>query len=745
MKFRSPRSRRGGAVATFIDIFIVLMVALAIANSVLQLLSRVALDLVGQDRGDCGTGGATSVDTASKSAVLSELRNSTFTAMVKASTENTTRNLLQDTVMGYMDKEQEWRNWGLQYMPGAARWADTGFGPYIDAQVVLLQARALAIGNVTEAFGVLEDQVSRALGVVGAGVDFVFFNSATGLRTYLETGSFTQALCSTYASQLQQLWDEAFNPNLTERERARYLGQALAISTITVALAGADGVSSKFKAALVKVGMADSLGTVKPYLGKIGNTVSAKAAYLTFTMLEKLSKKFPQRHGWIPAFTSDRVDAMAQVLEKKGFSNVAIEQRLEPLAEDVDGAKKPDDIAYRADKISYDDGGGIRMKVGSQNRLWLYSDADTMQYEQGTFLKENVPGLVENQVAFLKVTYWERGVTVYHYYEGGENWIATVPGDVANPGDEVTVTIQVLTRADFVKNLPTITLANDAGRSWVADVVTLTNFELDGETLRIYAQQEPAAESLSQFAIVGTAFDTLGFSKGTTYLDFSVRGFFGETKHMRIYHNGYGPQSLGILYSQEFVKVKLVSYDGVRLRIVYTPFGDNVLSATLYLQDPSILYALGESSSDIPVTLPRSTGGFFVKEVTTRDLENSMLIHGSLYDVGRLGAEISYTIVKEKLRLKDVILAEPSQIGADLYTLDGKVAIQSRLLTATQTSSGNLNTTLQGQIADMLGQLREDFRNRPAVSQGFLILSYLDRQNMVRSIVLEVPRSRGGM
>lgn len=742
MNFRRYHSRRGGAVATFIGIFILLMVALAIAHAVPGMLSGLAREFIGQDRGDCGTGGATGVDAASKSAVVSELHNSSFWVMVRASAENTTQHLVQDTIIGYMDKDQEWRNWSLQYMPGAAKWADTGFGPYIDAQVGLLQARALASGNVTEAFGVLEDQVSRASSVFLAGVDFVFFNSASGLRTYLEARNATQTLCTTYASQLQQLWDQAFNPNLTEQQRARYLGQALAISTVTVALAGADGVSSKFKAGLDKVGLAESWDTVKPYLGKIGSTVSAKAAYLTFTTLEKLSNKFPQRPGWIPAFTSDRVDAMAQVLEKKGFSNVAIEQRLERLAEDVDRAKKPDDIAYQADKTSYNDGGGIRMKVGSQNRLWLYSEADTMQYVQGTFLKENVLGLVENQAAFLKVTYWERGVTVYHYYEGGENWIATVPGDVANPGDEVTVTIQVLTRADFVKNLSTIILANDAGRSWVADVVTVTKFKLDGETLRIDAQQEPATESLSQFAIVGTASDTLGFSKGTTYLDFNVSGFFGETKHLRIYHSGYGPQSLGILYSQEFVKVKLVSYDGVRLRIVYTPFGDNVLSATLYLQDPSILYVLGESSPDVPVSLPSSTGGFFVREVTiTRDLENSMLIHGSLYDVGRLGAEISYTIVKEKLGLKDVILVEPSQIGADLYTLDGKVAIQSRLLTATQTSSGNLNASLQGQIADMLGQLREDFRNRPAVSQGFLVLSYLDSQNMVRSIVLEVPRS----
>src|SRR5207244_12176613 len=104
------------------------------------------------------------------------------------------------------------------------------FGRYSNAQLILRQTKALASGNVTKAFGVLEDQVSRALGVVIAGVDFLYFSGASALRTYFETGSPALAYCASYPSQLQQLWDHAFNPNLTEQERAHYLGQALAIS-----------------------------------------------------------------------------------------------------------------------------------------------------------------------------------------------------------------------------------------------------------------------------------------------------------------------------------------------------------------------------------------------------------------------------------------------------------------------------------------------------------------------------------
>src|SRR2546428_752087 len=102
----------------------------------------------------------------------------------------------------------------------------------------------------TPSFGVVEDQVSRATGVVLAGADFLYFNGASALRTYFETGSPVLAFCASYPSQLQQLWDQAFNPDLTEQQRAHYLGQALAVSGVTLALAGAKRVSVKLEVSL---------------------------------------------------------------------------------------------------------------------------------------------------------------------------------------------------------------------------------------------------------------------------------------------------------------------------------------------------------------------------------------------------------------------------------------------------------------------------------------------------------------
>ncbi len=744
MRCSRHRSRRGGAVATFIGIFILLMVALAFARAVPGMLSGLARDFIGQDRGDCGTGGAAGVDAASKATVLSELYKSSFWAMVRASAENTTQHLVHDSVVGYMDKDQEWRNWSLRYVPGAAKWADTGFGPYIDAQVTLLQARALASGNVTEAFGVLEDQVSRASGVVLAGVDFVFFNSATGLRAYLETRNATQALCTTYASQLQQLWDQAFNPNITEQERACYLGQALAISTVTVALAGADGVSSNFKAALDKVGLAESWDTIKPYLGKIGSTVSAKASYLTFTLLGKLAQRFPGRPTWEAGFVSDRVDAMAEVLHEKGLSNGAIEQRNQNIVQAADDGASPDSVADKADSISYDDGGGIRMKVDDQNRLWLYTNANTMQYMKASFLEGEVPGFLEGVPISLKVHYWEKGVTVFHHYEGGQYWMGTVPGNVAKAGEEVTLAIEVLTRTDFVKSLPRLTLGNEFGMRWMSNTVDLKSFTLNADDLKIGVAQDPPVAGISDFVIDGSSAATLGFRSGDTTLDLGITDAFGRMRFLRIYFDGYGPLSLGISKGTRFAPISFLAFDGTRLSLPYTPSEGTTQVATIYLADPSLLYKLGDLHDYyLPYQVNGYSQSFKIDSVLlVRELENTMAFHGSQSDVGRIGAEIAYSVGTEKLGLKGLVMNEPALPGTDLFTMDGKVVMQARMLTRTADETGlKLQGDLQGELTDLVASLRNDFNNVKSAKVGYAILTYADSQNTIQTIVLEVLKT----
>ena len=124
-----------------------------------------------------------------------------------------------------------------------------------------------------------------------------------------------------------------------------------------------------------------------------------------------------------------------------------------------------------------------------------------------------------------------------------------------------------------------------------------------------------------------------------------------------------------------------------------------------------------------------------------RQLEKTMLTSGSEYDLGRLGAEIAYTIANEKLGLRNVVFGEPSQRGADLISNDGQVVMQARFLRSTQNADPkNLGVIFQSQLADLAEQLKVSFKLNPSAHTGYVMLSYLDDHGDIRTIVVETPR-----
>lgn len=58
-----------------------------------------------------------------------------------------------------------------------------------------------------------------------------------------------------------------------------------------------------------------------------------------------------------------------------------------------------------------------------------------------------------------------------------------------------------------------------------------------------------------------------------------------------------------------------------------------------------------------------------------------MVKYGSNYDTGRIGAEITYTIMRDKFGLQNLVVREPARRGVDLYTVDGLTVVESRLFT----------------------------------------------------------------
>ncbi len=744
MNFREGRFRRGGAVAKFVFFIILLMIILSIARSVLLQLSPVPVNslAIDQHQDDCGTGVLTTGDIKVKSAARSELSDPGFWALTVGDAKIAAQQLPKETVLGYLDNSQQMRDWVREHMQGPPEWLDTGVGSVILAQIVNIQVQATATHDATEAARQVLDFQASVAGYSLSALDYVTFGGISSLRTWFETGSFSAASCASFPAQLSQMYDLALNGNMSRADRAQLLAKALVITSVMLVLGGSDGFTAKFKGALDSAGLAASWDRIKPPLGKIGSAVSTHAAYLTTTLLEKLAQKFPGSPSWELGFVSDRVNAMAEVLHEKGISNDAIDEKIAGLVQATDNSTNPDDIATDADSISYDDGGSLRVKLGTTNGLYLYSDQDTMQEVTASFLEEKVPGFKVGQETSLKVFYLNKGLTVYHHYEGGRTWRATVPDAAGKPGDELSIHIEILTREEFVKLLPKSALTNDAGFTWLPNTAQVTSFTLSGDSLKIEVGQNPSVAGISNFIINGRASPSLGFAALVrSYLQFDVTDIFGQIRTMRVYHDGYSSPSFGLQSGDQFNKVSFFSADGVRLRVVYK---SPILSvSTIYLGDPSTLYVpsdLVEKGLDFQLTGVSKV--FQIDKVSLlRQVEQDMRDSSSNYPHGRLGAEIAYTVAG-KLGIKGVVLQDPALGGADLFTKDGLVVIEARMLTDTDGAPmPQIRAELRDQLNQMLGRLNSDFGYYKSAKTGYAILSYLDAQGSIRTIVLQVLNS----
>ena len=192
----------------------------------------------------------------------------------------------------------------------------------------------------------------------------------------------------------------------------------------------------------------------------------------------------------------------------------------------------------------------------------------------------------------------------------------------------------------------------------------------------------------------------------------------------------------------KFKSVFLVSYDGYRLSAIYGP---EKSVATIYIHPPSeAMYRLGEAHAYsgpylVPVSA-RYSAAYAIDDIEfVRNLEKTMLKNGNTYDAGRLGAEIAYVVATSKLGLKDLILVEPSKGGRDLYTRDGTVAIQARFLIQ-RLPADQFRTAIQNALVDLTSKLQQDYENQDKMVRGYAILSYVDTDGAVKSIILEVPK-----
>src|SRR3989454_265002 len=342
------------------------------------------------------------------SSATSDLLNGTYWNSVYAAYGNSLLQILPNTVIGLINSSNDWRTWSFRNIPSPPPWLSSGITQYMQEQFFFVRDKALATNNATLAGLTIKGLATSIAGFSLAVLDFVSFNGITAIRTYLETGSLLAAFCATSPSQLGVLYNQAFASNVPRELRAQYLGNALALTMVMIVLAGKDGFAPKFQDALNRVGLADAWGTIKPYLSRIGGAVSARASMLTFAILEKLAKRFPEDSTWATGLTADRIESMVEVLHDKGATNDEIQNDIAHVAQEASNSPTEDGVASVADAISYEDGGGIKVRLRSENKMVLYDDGSgRTQSITAKFLGEKVTGFDPQAPRFITIHYRE--------------------------------------------------------------------------------------------------------------------------------------------------------------------------------------------------------------------------------------------------------------------------------------------------------------------------------------------------
>src|SRR5437870_3949345 len=591
----------------------------------------------------------------------------------------------------------------------------------------------------------MKNFTSFVAGLSAAGVDFASYNGLSALRQYLSTGSVTESAATTFPGQIYKLYSLSFNSSYPEEVRAQFFGRALAITGIVIVTAGHGGFTDKFEGMLSRLNLLEAWPKIKAYLKDIGRT-SPSVAYGAAMVLEKLASRFSETFKDASGLTAERIDTMVQVLKDKGLTTNEINGKVAEVAKVAEESNDVGSSAEAADKISYDSEGAIRVKIGKDLLPYLHSEGTTVDYITASLLKKIVPGFQTGYMTAMKITI-HRGAELfesYNIYQGGKSCHPTLPEEQVKPGEVIPISIEILPVEAFVRGLRSFELTNPAMMKWSADRETINQFNLLGNAFVMKIAQDYSLADVKEFVFGGNVerYPGLSINQGGIYMQFSMTDFMGNTEDFRIRHDAFDTPTLQFPMGDKFKSVFLVSYDGYRLSVIYGP---EKSVATIYIHPPSeALYRLGEAHAySGPYLVPvsgRYSAAYAIDGIEfVRNLEKTMLKNGNTYDTGRLGAEIAYVVGTSKQGLKDLILVEPSKGGRDLYMRDGTVAIQARLLIQ-RLPADQFKTAIQNALVDLTRKLQQDYENQDKMVQGYAILSYVDTDGTVKSIILEVPK-----
>lgn len=385
------------------------------------------------------------------------------------------------------------------------------------------------------------------------------------------------------------------------------------------------------------------------------------------------------------------------------------------------------------------------MRVDAQTRPWLRTPKGSYRYIKADYLEKVVSGFQSGKPTIIMVTSLRTKLRTYHSYTGGPNWIARLARRQLGPGETHAVELRIPTESDFTGGLGGFALSSSTFRFQTVRP-KVEGFSLADCRLEIRLCQDPGIEGITSFHITGKVVDGLRCVGGVASLRFQMEDFFGRKCLLSVYHNGHGKPFICIKANHGFYRIESAYFDGVRVgpKFHYRRSNPNVV--TIYFAPPSGIYHVVRVFRVRQNFLGVLAGD---KQIVAdlfplRKSDRFVLMHGRKYDIGRVGAEIAYTIATEVLALRGIILNEPSKGGKDLFTKDGRVVLQTRLLTRTRNEGvDEFEADLRREMSRLIRKLEQDFRYGPTVERGYAILTYLGHSPVLRSMVVEVKSKVG--
>jgi len=388
----------------------------------------------------------------------------------------------------------------------------------------------------------------------------------------------------------------------------------------------------------------------------------------------------------------------------------------------------------------------ITGRVGKNYHLVLPQAAMIADYAKRMSSQTGSAFVGTRDAAFRIILHKSEGdIVSFYVYQGGKFFTPTVPEGQASAGEVLPVSIEPLPLDAFVESLPQFQLARTTRMTWLPDSVVAEAFDLKGKTLEMKFMQNNPFSTLADFTVHGDVRKFPGSSTnyGGAYVEFTLADYIGRQQMLRLRYNGFDTPEFQLLTRGLPYTVSMISFDGFRLSIGYSK--DNKV-ATMHLTPPSDeVYSIGNprpySGIFLDMVQGRYASAHIIDQIQmARSEERTMLLHGDEYTIGRIGAEIAYVIATTKIGLTEVVLQEPSIGGRDLYTRDNKVAIQTTFIR--HATKENLRTMVQCSLLELVEDIKRDFGFQPNMIEGFVIVSFVDLNGSLRSIVLKVARPR---